>query len=66
VVDDPSRLDLPGGFDADDEGVPATPITLVEAGRITGWLCDRGTADELRAPPGRGRRAGWDLLPVPR
>ncbi len=66
VVDDPTRLDLPGGFEADDEGVPASPIALVEAGRIAGWLCDRGTADELRASPGRGRRAGWDLLPVPR
>jgi hypothetical protein len=66
VVDDPTRLDLPGAFEADDEGLPATPITLVDGGRITGWLCDRESAAELHASPGRGRRAGWDLLPVPR
>ena len=66
IVDDPTRLDLPGGFEADDEGVPATPITLVDRGRIVGRLCDRATAVDLDGVAGRGRRAGWDVLPVPR
>jgi hypothetical protein len=66
VVDDPSRLDLPGGFEFDDEGVPAAPVSLVEEGSIRGLLCDLETAGTLGRAPGRGRRATWDVVPVPR
>ena len=45
LVDDPTAPGAYGGFAFDDEGKPAAPITLVEAGRIAGWLT-------------RGRRAG--------
>ena len=66
IADDPGRDDLPGAFSADDEGVPASPLALVRAGRLAGWLCDRAGAHGLDAPAGRGRRASWARPPVPR
>ena len=66
VHDDPTRFDLAGAFDHDDEGVEAKKITLIEAGRLRGYLCDRDGARRLGASPGRGRRAGWDRPPVTR
>jgi len=66
VADDPRRGDLPGAFSCDDEGVPASPLSLVRAGRLVGWLCDRAGAHGLDAPAGRGRRASWARPPVPR
>lgn len=66
VVDDPTRFDLPGAFSSDDEGVAAEPITLLSGGVVCGALCDRFTADTLGRAPGRGRRAAWNRIPVPR
>lgn len=66
VVDDPCRHDLPGGFDVDDEGVPAEPRTLLGHGRSVGWLCDLSGAAALARPAGRGRRAAWQVPPVAR
>jgi len=66
IVDDPTRIDLAGGFDYDDEGVGAAPIHLVRAGRLEGLLCDREGAEQLGTTPGRGRRAAWNRPPVAR
>jgi len=66
VVDDPLRDDLPGAFDHDDEGVPATPRTLLSSGILSGSLCDGEGARILGEPPGRGRRAAWQHPPVAR
>ena len=66
IVDDPTRFDLPGGFDHDDEAVPAEPIPVVTNGRLENFLCDGEGARQLAAPPGRGRRAVWSRLPVAR
>lgn len=66
VIDDPGRFDLPGAFDADDEGVTAQPIPLLRSGRLCGLLCDRETARLCETRPGRGRRADWRSPPVPR
>ena len=66
VLDDPTRFDLPGAFTADDEGVVASPMPLVQAGRITGALCDRSGAFLLGMTPGRGRRSSWSSAPVAR
>jgi len=66
VVDDPTRFDLAGAFDCDDEGVRAKPVSLVRAGRLDGFLCDREGAGSLRMAPGRGRRAAWSRPPVAR
>jgi hypothetical protein len=66
VVDDPGRLDLPGGFSCDDEGVPARPHVVVRDGRLLGWLCDRAGSETLNQTPGRGRRASWARPPIAR
>ncbi|MEJ2188739.1 MAG: metallopeptidase TldD-related protein [Acidobacteriota bacterium] len=66
IFDDPTRADLAGSFDCDDEGIAATPIRLVRAGRLEGLLCDREGAEQLGTSPGRGRRAAWNRPPVPR
>jgi len=66
IVDDPTRRDLAGAFDHDDEGVRAAPIHLVRAGRLENFLCDREGAVQLGGDPGRGRRASWIRPPVPR
>lgn len=66
VVDDPRRRDLPGAFSCDDEGVAAEPVTLLAAGRLCGFLCDRDTAASGGGAPGRGRRADWRSPPAPR
>ncbi len=66
LFDDPTRLDLPGGFTADDEGVVAQPLQLISKGVLFGWLCDRQAARLNNAAPGRGRRSSWRHLPQPR
>jgi TldD protein len=66
VFDDPTRFDLAGAFDHDDEGVEARRVALIESGRLRSYLCDRQGAKRLKARPGRGRRAGWDRPPVTR
>ena len=66
LADDPTRLDLPGGFTADDEGVPAAAMRVLAGGRLVGWLCDRDAAARLGMAPGRGRRSGWSRPPVAR
>ncbi len=53
LTDDPTAKGAYGGFQFDDEGVPAAPIVLVDAGRIAGVLADRASG-----PGGRGRRPG--------
>jgi hypothetical protein len=66
IFDDPTRVDLPGAFDHDDEGVIARRLPLVESGRLCAYLCDREGGRRLDHRPGRGRRAGWDRPPVSR
>lgn len=58
VADDPSRLDLFGGYPADDEGCPARRTPLLTAGHLMGSLRDRFHSDPLHPPTGNGRRAG--------
>ncbi len=66
VTDDPSRLDLPGGFSADDEGVPAAPRRLVANGTLVGVLADRECAGTFGVDPGNARRSGVHTRPRPR
>ena len=44
LVDDPTAPGAYGGFAFDDEGQPAAPLTLVDAGRIIARLADLSTA----------------------
>lgn len=61
---------LPGAFGYtpfDDEGLPGASTTLVEAGRLRGFLHSRETAARLRMEPtGNGRAEGVEDLPVVR
>jgi hypothetical protein len=66
VIDDPTRTDLAGAFDFDDEGVRAVPVTLIRNGRFESFLCDREGGRGLRCDAGRGRRAAWSRPPVAR
>jgi len=66
IVDDPTRVDLAGAFDHDDEGIEGRPVGLVSAGRFQGYLCDRVGGRRLGEEPGRGRRAGWNRPPITR
>lgn len=66
VTDDPTRFDLAGAFDHDDEGAPARPCHLIRNGRFESFLCDRAGAARLGGEAGRGRRASWNRPPVAR
>ncbi len=58
VIDDP-RIGR-AAWSIDDEGTPASSVTLVDAGHRTGQLLDRVTAATLGlAPTGHGRRASY-------
>ena len=57
VTDEPSRLDLFGGYPVDDEGVPARRTHLVNAGHLASLLRDRVRSDSLHPSTGNGRRA---------
>ena len=65
VRDDPTRLDLFGGYERDDEGTRPRAVKLLDAGRVGGKLTDRAHAD-ARGSSGHGRRAGPADLPLAR
>lgn len=66
IIDDPTRGDLAGAFDYDDEGVKAVPVRLIRNGKFEAFLCDREGARLLKTDAGRGRRAAWSRPPVAR
>jgi len=59
ITDDPTAPGAYGGFQFDDEGVPAAPIVLVDGGRPVGVLADRAAG----GPEGRGGRGGRGRRP---
>jgi len=65
VRDDPSRMDLFGGYEQDDEGTRPRTVKLLDAGRLGNRLTDRAHAD-ARGSNGHGRRAGPGDGPLPR
>jgi TldD protein len=63
VVDDPTGLGpnkrlLSGGYDTDDEGVPAEKVTLVDKGIAKALLMSRAPRKDLPKSNGHGRGAG--------
>lgn len=66
LQDDPTRTDLPGAFDTDDEGHPAAARHLVRDGVLTGALAAEAFAGALGVAPGNARRATLHTLPRPR
>lgn len=65
VRDDPTRLDLFGGYERDDEGTRPRAVKLLDAGRVGGKLTDSAHAD-ARGSSGHARRAGPGDLPLAR
>ena len=65
VRDDPSRLDLFGGYERDDEGTRPRAVKLLDSGRLGGALSDRSHGG-ARGSTGHGRRAGPADFPLPR
>src|SRR5687767_627099 len=65
VRDDPSRLDLFGGYERDDEGTRPRVVKLLDSGRLGGTLSDRSHGG-ARGSTGHGRRAGAADPPLPR
>lgn len=65
VRDDPTRLDLFGGYERDDEGTRPRAVKLLDAGRVGGKLTDRAHGD-VRNSSGHGRRAGPGDPPLAR
>ena len=67
VRDEPSRLDLFGGYERDDEGVKPRPVKLLDGGRLAGRLTDLAHAESsFNGSNGHGRRAGPSDSPLPR
>src|SRR5215212_6933890 len=67
ITADPTTQGGLGSFAFDDEGVPAQPTPVVEAGRLTGFLTSRETAARIGAGPGGSMRAdGWNRMPLVR
>lgn len=66
VTDDPTRPELPGSFDFDDEGTPAAARRLVEAGVLVGALGQRSPSPGAAIAPGNARRATVHTPPRPR
>ncbi|MDF1821661.1 MAG: metalloprotease TldD [Alcanivoracaceae bacterium] len=67
VVDDGTLADRRGSLSVDDEGVPSGVNTLIENGRLVGYMQDRMNARLMGVPPtGNGRRESYAHLPMPR
>ena len=67
VVDDGTMPDRRGSLSIDDEGTPTTSTTLIEDGRLVGYMQDRLNARLMgMAPTGNGRRQSHAHMPMPR
>ncbi|NEZ02934.1 metalloprotease TldD [Wenzhouxiangella sp. XN201] len=67
VVDDGTLADRRGSLNIDDEGTPTSCTTLIEKGRLVGYMQDRLNARLMgMQPTGNGRRESFAHLPMPR
>jgi TldD protein len=67
VVDDGTMPKRRGSLTLDDEGTPSQCTTLIENGRLKGYLQDKLNARLMgMAPTGNGRRESFAHLPMPR
>jgi TldD protein len=67
VVDDASLLQGRGTINVDDEGNEPRASTLIEKGKLVGYMHDRFSAAHYgRAPSGNGRRESFAASPMPR
>jgi TldD protein len=67
VVDDGTIADRRGSLNVDDEGTPTGCTTLIEKGRLVGYMQDKLNARLMGvATTGNGRRESYAHLPMPR
>jgi TldD protein len=67
VVDDGTLANRRGSLTIDDEGTPTNCTTLIENGRLVGYMQDRLNARLMGVEPtGNGRRESFAHLPMPR
>ncbi|EDX89352.1 MULTISPECIES: metalloprotease TldD [unclassified Alcanivorax] len=67
VVDDGTLMDRRGSLSVDDEGTPSACNTLIENGKLVGYMQDKTNARLMGvAPTGNGRRESYAHLPMPR
>jgi TldD protein len=67
VVDDGTLPGRRGSLNIDDEGTPSSQTTLIDKGRLTGYMQDKLNARLMgMAPTGNGRRQSFAHLPLPR
>jgi TldD protein len=67
VVDDGTIPDRRGSISIDDEGTPSRCTTLIEKGKLVGFMQDRMNARLMGvAPTGNGRRQSYAHIPLPR
>ncbi|WP_439103908.1 metalloprotease TldD [Celeribacter marinus] len=67
VLDDGTIPDRRGSITIDDEGTPSAKNTLIEDGKLVGYMQDRQNARLMGvAPTGNGRRESYAHTPMPR
>jgi TldD protein len=67
VVDDGTLPGRRGSLNMDDEGTPTHCTTLIENGRLVGYMQDRMNARLMGVnPTGNGRRESFAHVPLPR
>jgi len=67
IVDDGTLEQRRGSLNIDDEGTPAGCTTLIENGRLVGYMQDKLNARLMGvSPTGNGRRESFAHLPMPR
>jgi TldD protein len=67
VVDDGTLQGRRGSLNIDDEGTPTSQTTLIDKGRLVGYMQDKLNARLMgTAPTGNGRRQSFAHLPLPR
>lgn len=67
VIDDASLLHSRGSVNVDDEGNLPTSSTLIENGKLVGYMHDRWSAQHFEVTPsGNGRRESFASVPMPR
>lgn len=67
VIDEGLFENMRGTVNVDDEGNLPTATTLIEAGKLRGYMCDRISAKQLGVrPTGNGRREAYNFAPMAR
>ncbi len=67
IVDDGTISERRGSLTVDDEGTPSQRTTLIEDGKLVGFMQDRQNARLMGvSPTGNGRRQSFAHIPMPR